>query len=242
MEFCKSRYELDYQNLENVHKKSENEIVRLTQDITEKERKYVQTSKEQLVYMKNIIGQKKKEHKELLDTYADLKSRRDKIAGAVEHGIRSVKDKYGSYSQVDLNGQTYEKYIVNMEIKLSACSKDELDADFSIESLSKEAGHLSMMLRDVEKVMDKYGIFADGADISVAVEDIEKLSEMTDKSVKAFEEYNSRMVDRKLEFDQEKNMLISMLNKLKSERLAEQMEENIIMQIYISQQEKKTEN
>ena len=38
MEFCKSRYELDYQNLENVHKKSENEIVRLTQDITEKER------------------------------------------------------------------------------------------------------------------------------------------------------------------------------------------------------------
>jgi predicted RNase H-like nuclease (RuvC/YqgF family) len=38
LEFCKSRYELDYQNLENVHKKSENEIVRLTQDITEKER------------------------------------------------------------------------------------------------------------------------------------------------------------------------------------------------------------
>ena len=38
LELCKSRYELDYQNLENVNKKSENEIVRLTQDITEKEK------------------------------------------------------------------------------------------------------------------------------------------------------------------------------------------------------------
>lgn len=52
MEICKNRHEQDYHNREKVHKKSENEIARLTQDITEKERN-IEELQTQLVESQN---------------------------------------------------------------------------------------------------------------------------------------------------------------------------------------------
>ena len=52
MEIRKNRHEQDYHNLEKVHKKSKNEIARLTQDITEKERN-IEELQTQLVESQN---------------------------------------------------------------------------------------------------------------------------------------------------------------------------------------------
>ena len=188
-------------------------------------------SKEELKALKNIldngaetIGQTERE-------LAKSKEVRDKLKGAVEHGILIIKEKYGDFERV-FTPEEMETIDLNSRLAESNLRIGELSD--SVKTIKDKLSHLDetgtefiIYKRDLDKIMER---------TKISVTDREKVWDDNDDFMEGlnalrerYEKYEKEVINRREELEHEKITLSDTLRAMSSFRLADEIRNNVVM-------------
>lgn len=193
-----------------------------------------ESSKDELMALKRNI----EVAKGLVDSYvaniAKLRSKKDRLEGAIAHGKAAMEEKYGEYRPAIVENGDYDGFISEKKQQGDAISNEIARVKESLLVLQKNSGKYTVLEKDVTKVMDRAGIVAteqdNYADYSMSESDfVETVGQVLEK----FERYTKDMSDKKSEFEHERQLLADTLRKLGAEPLAQEIKNSATMPINI---------
>lgn len=182
-------------------------------------------SKEELLQQKRRMEETSTQIKGLQTKIAALQSEKDKIEGAVMNGKEAVVQKYGVYERIVLKC-SYEEFVKHRQQALSDVDKKITDMKTEIGALESGRKRYDILLYDInrvltERVLNKYDrkYFDEGQDIC----------ERAKQAVKKFERFKNDIMDRKEEFEKEKNRLVNHLRQMNFQPLADEISFHALM-------------
>ena len=215
----KSLQAIDYKGLfvDDVKKKYE------ALEITE-------TSKEELLAIKQNIEKAKSRIDAYVVNISKLRSRKDRLEGAVVHGKAAMAEKYGEYAEVELPAGDYQAFIEEKKNQSRAIGAELEKIHLELTEIQKSEGRYAVLEKDVNKVIERAGIAVSEnmseSDYRLAETDFEeKISGVLDR----FEKYTRDMADRRQEFEHDRQLLADTLRKLGAEALADEIKRNTVM-------------
>ena len=189
-----------------------------------------ETSREELLEIK----QKIETAKSCVDSYvaniARLRSKKDRLEGAIAHGKSAMEEKYGEYRPVMVDNGDYKGFIEEKKKQGDAIDIELEKVKSSILLLQKNAGKYAVLEKDVSKVMERAGVTAmaqtDNPEYVMSEQDFEEtIARVLDR----FEKYTKDMSDKRAEFEHEKQLLADTLRRLSAEPLAEEVKNSVTM-------------
>ncbi len=188
-------------------------------------------SKEELKSYKAVLDNVSDTISQLEKEISDKKETRDKLFGAVEHGISAIEEKYGQFERFFDGG---EMETMDTDFKLKSFRSQISELDEKLKNLKQEMSHIEetgrefiIYKRDLDKIIESAGI---------TVTDREKVWDETgdfEKRLKAlserYEKYQREVIDRKEELEHEKITLSDTLKAMSAFRLADEIRNNVVM-------------
>lgn len=188
-------------------------------------------SKEELKALKNILDNAAETIGQTERELAKNKEVRDKLEGAVDHGILIIKEKYGDFERV-YTPDEMETIDVNGRLAESNLRIDEL-AD-SIKTIKDKLSHLDetgtefiIYKRDLDKIMERTKISV--TDREKVWDDNDDFMEELNALRERYEKYEKEVINRREELEREKITLSDTLKAMSSFRLADEIRNNVVM-------------
>ncbi len=189
-----------------------------------------ETSKEELMALKQNIEKAKNKIDAYIVNVSKLRSRKDRLEGAVTHGKAAMVEKYGEYTQIQLPSGDYQSFIEEKKNQSKAIETQLEKIRLDLVELQKNEGRYAVLEKDVNKVIERAGIVISETNIeddyTMSDKDFEeRISSVLDR----FEKYTKDMADRRQEFEHDRQLLADTLRKLGAEPLADEIKRNSVM-------------
>ena len=189
-----------------------------------------ETSKEELLAIKQNIERAKSRIDAYVVNISKLKSRKDRLEGAVTHGRAAMAEKYGEYIEPELPAGDYQAFIEEKKNQSRAIGVELEKIHLELTQIQKSEGRYAVLEKDVNKVIERAGIVVSENvsenDYRLTEADFEeKISGVLDR----FERYTKDMADRRQEFEHDRQLLADTLRKLGAEALADEIKRNTVM-------------
>lgn len=201
-------------------------------------------SREELKAFKAILDNAAGTIGQLEGELAKNKGVRDKLEGAVEHGILSITEKYGAFERffTDEEMETADTGTKLKEFRLRISELTE-----KLKAVKEKLSHLDetgrefiIYKRDLDKIMESAGItVTDGEKIW---EDNEDFGSKLKAVCERYEKYLKEVIDRKEGLEHEKLTLSDTLKAMSSVRLADEIRNNVVMPKSVGETEELMEN
>lgn len=191
-------------------------------------------SKEELLELKENIENAKAKLDSYVAKIAKLRSRKDRLEGAIAHGKAAMEEKYGQYTPVAVENGDFASFIEDKKLQVDAVGRELEKVREALLATQKNAGKYDVLKKDVAKVMDRAGIYAskqeDYSQYAMAEADFE---ETIGTVLEKFDKYTKDLSDKKSEFEQERGMLSDILRKLGAEGLSDEMKRSVSMPLNV---------
>ena len=189
-----------------------------------------ETSKEELMTLKQRIETAKVKNDAYAVNISKLRSRKDRLEGAVTHGKAAMIEKYGEYTVVELPSGDYRTFIEERKNQSKLIEAQLENIRLEAVALQKNEGRYAVLEKDVNKVMERAGIVVSNIQATdecwLSQADFEeKISNVLDR----FDKYTKDMADRRQEFEHDRQLLADTLRKLGAEPLADEIRMNSVM-------------
>lgn len=201
-------------------------------------------SREELKAFKTILDNLSHTIDQLERELAKNKGIRDKLEGAVEHGILTIKEKYGDFQRFFT---LEEMETVDTDIKLKECKLGINGLTEKLQVIKEELSKIDetgrdfiIYRRDLDKIIESAKISV--TDREKAWEDNGDFSLRLKAVCERYEKYQKEVIDRKEELEHEKLTLSDTLKAMSSFRLADEIRNNVVMPENISETEALMEN
>ncbi len=188
------------------------------------------TSKDELKALKQHIEQIKTKIDGLAVNISRLKSRKDRLEGAINHGKSAIEEKYGQYIEAEIPNGDFEAYIEEKKQTSEAVKSELQRVKQELSDIQKNEGRFGVLEKDIQKVIDKAGI-----NVSAYNVDKDTLLDQTDfeekisQVLEQYDKYVKDMNDRRQEFEHDRQLLADTLRKLGAEPLADEIKRNSAM-------------
>lgn len=192
------------------------------------------TSKDELLEHKKKIQEKSLQLKEIKKNIANLQSEMDKLEGAVNNGKEAIIQKYGNFENIVLNGVKPEDFISEKKQIIQNIDEQMAGMNENLKSIEDKKKKYELYLHDMEKVVTEELIHRYQEE---KVDYSENILENVEKSLMKYEKFHQDILERKDEFEQEKNQLISTLRLMNFTPLADELNINAIMPDSVSETE-----
>lgn len=197
---------------------------------------FTETSKDELKALKKQIEQIKTKLDGLAVNISRLRSRKDRLEGAINHGKSAMEEKYGQYIAAEIPNGDFEAYIEEKKLQSAAVGGELEKVKLELSTMQKNEGRFGVLEKDLQKVIDRAGINvsayeAGENDVLSQVDFEDKISEVLEK----YEKYTKDMNDRRQEFEHDRQLLADTLRKLGAEPLADEIKKNSVMPANISE-------
>lgn len=189
-----------------------------------------ETSREELVALKKNI----EEAKSRVDSYAiniaRLRSKKDRLEGAIAHGKSDMEEKYGQYMPVTVESGAYDTFIEEKKKQSSAIAVELEKVRSVIMETQKNSGKYTVLEKDIAKVMDKAGIVAkdEAPDMEYNMSEVD-FEENVGLALEKFDKYTRDIADKRSEFERDRQLLSDTLTKLGAQPLAMEIKTSALM-------------
>lgn len=189
-----------------------------------------ETSKEELFAIKQSIERAKSK----IDSYAinisKLRSRKDRLEGAVVHGKAAMVEKYGEYTEHELPAGDYQAYAEEKKNQGKAIGEELERIRHELIEIQKSEGRYAVLDKDMSKVIERAGIAVPESmselDLRMSEADFEqRINDVLDR----FDKYTRDTADRRQEFEHDRQLLSDTLRRLGAEALADEINRSSIM-------------
>ncbi|NLL93343.1 MAG: hypothetical protein GX225_04240 [Clostridiales bacterium] len=196
------------------------------------ENKMTEIPKDELKQIKRNIHELKSQLIKYENEESKLRSKKDKMAGSIEHGRNLVMEKYGEFNDMDMESSAFLEFISSNESKIGSLKDKKISLDIMLKRFSDNRQKNAILLRDIEKIITTAHINV-GSEERV-LEYTGDLEEKIGQIVEKYDKFLKEMYDKKEEFEKEKQMLVDILFKLGAEPLSEEIRQNVTMPESIS--------
>lgn len=189
-----------------------------------------ETSKDELIALKKNI----EEAKSRVDSYAvniaKLRSKKDRLEGAIAHGKAAMEEKYGEYKPVVIESGDYNAFIEEKKKQSNAIAVELEKVRSVIMETQKNSGKYAVLEKDITKVMDKAGIVAEDEpeNMEYTMSEID-FEENVSLALERFDKYTRDVADKRAEFDHDRQLLSDTLIKLGAQPLAMEIKTGAVM-------------
>ncbi len=191
------------------------------------EGKIKNTTKEELMANKKSLDVLDAETRKLLLQISSERSKRDKLEGAMNHGKSLVEEKYGEFVEIEISAYSYDTFISEKEAVLVDISNRLEEIKLNIKSVESMLKEYALYERDLDKIIQESNVDVSGKkltwDANTQIE--EKIKEVSSKHDK----FKREVYERKEEFSRERSQLVETLKFLKSNELAKEISDSVIM-------------
>lgn len=163
--------------------------------------------------------------RELTKTVEEVRANKDRLYGSVENAISSVKEKYGSFEEVDLKNRSYDTFVSEQQAILAQMKEKYASALSDLERIGHELKGLEDTRKDLERLMRvvrvNYNLtrdfYAGGLNLRQRFEELSEQYELLRRDE----------VRKKEEFEKNRDKLADILRELKAEPLADEVRYHI---------------
>lgn len=163
--------------------------------------------------------------RELTSTVEEVRANKNRLYGSVENAISSVKEKYGSFEEVDLKNRSYDTFVSEQQAILSQMKEKYAAAARDMERIGHELKGLDDTRKDLERLMRvvrvNYNLTRDfyAGEIN--------LRQRFDELSEQYERLRRDEVRKKEEFEKNRDKLADLLKELKADPLADEIRYHI---------------
>ncbi len=188
------------------------------------------TSKDELKALKQHIEQIKTKIDGLAVNISRLKSRKDRLEGAINHGKSAIEEKYGQYIEAEIPNGDFEAYIEEKKQTSEAVKSELQRVKQELSDIQKNEGRFGVLEKDIQKVIDKAGINVSAYNVDEnTLLDQTDFEEKISQVLEQYDKYVKDMNDRRQEFEHDRQLLADTLRKLGAEPLADEIKRNSAM-------------
>lgn len=193
-----------------------------------------ESTKEELLKIKQDIETAKSRVDSFALNIAKLKSKKDRLEGAIVHGKEAMTEKYGEYREVKVENGDYDSFIEEKKSQSDAVAAELLKVREEIFVMQKNSGKYAVLEKDITKVLERAGVtvteqMAEGeAENDYGMSEAE-FEERIGRVIERFEKYTRDISDKKSEFEHERQLLADTLRKLGAEPLSEEIKNSAVM-------------
>ena len=175
--------------------------------------------------LKEELAQLTGKIRELTKTVEEVRANKDRLYGSVENAISSVKEKYGSFEEVDLKDRSYDTFVNEQQAILAQMKEKYASALSDLERIGHELKSLEDTRKDLERLMRvvrvNYNLtrdfYAGGVNLRQRFEELSEQYELLRRDE----------VRKKEEFEKNRDKLADILRELKAEPLADEVRYHI---------------
>lgn len=196
------------------------------------------STKEELLKLKESIKEAKRKEESIAVNISKLKSKKDRLEGAIVHGKEAMIEKYGEYREVTVENGDYEGFVNDKKAKEEAINLQLSMIKEELLAATKNSGKYAVLEKDVKKVLERAGVViteqmeneADNYGISE-----NEFEERIARAIERFDRYTRDIADKKSEFEHDRQLLADTLRKLGAEPLSEEIKNSATMPANISE-------
>ena len=193
------------------------------------------TSSKELADIKQHSNTFKETKKRIRKSIQEMRSVRDKLQGKITHAISIITDKYGEFDKDSIKNEEINTFLNENGRILSSLEERFEKLASSIKSMENKAINLSVLKRDVIRLMTKSGIKPDiNAGIFDEDTDIEQECRKVSEQLDGFIDEKYKRAE---EFEREMSLLNETLKKLNAHELASEIRMNVSMPSDLSETE-----
>lgn len=111
------------------------------------------TSKEDLEALRNTLESMSREIQELSRTAASVRDNKNRLEGSVENAIGVVREKYGEFQEVEIQGRDYDRFMKEQEQLIASLQEQLARQNDEAQRLSKELDSAQDTRKDLERLM-----------------------------------------------------------------------------------------
>lgn len=170
-------------------------------------------------YMKNV--------REITEEIEKLRSVKDNLQGKISHLIGSISEKYG-YFQPDLvKAEEIDTFLNDNHIYLTKVENEINNINEKLKNLDENEIKYQVIRHDMDRLVEKLNISLDeNTDVIIEEIDIESQAQEIYKQVEKFIDERYR---RSEDFEREKMLLVSTLEKINAVELSREIRVNLVM-------------
>ena len=192
-----------------------------------------ESTKEELLKLKQDIETAKCRVDSFALNIAKLKSKKDRLEGAIVHGKEAMAQKYGEYREVKVENGDYESFIEEKKSQADAVAAELQTVREEISVMQKNSGKYAILEKDITKVLERAGIavteqMTEEAKNDYVISEAE-FEERISRAIERFEKYTRDISDKKSEFEHDRQLLADTLRKLGAETLSEEIKNSAVM-------------
>lgn len=189
-----------------------------------------ETSKDELKALKHRIEQIKTKIDGLAVNISRLRSRKDRLEGAITHGKVAMEEKYGQYVVADIPNGDFEAFIEDKKQSSAAITLELEKVKQEISIIEKNEGRFAVLEKDLQKVIDKANINVSAYNVDTnEIQSYEDFQERISDVLEKYDKYVKDMNDRRQEFEHDRQLLADTLRKLGAEPLSDEIKRNSTM-------------
>lgn len=192
--------------------------VKLLEERQEKGLNY-ETSKEELIRRKNVISDKSSELKKIKELVRRIRSEKDRLEGAVQHGRDAIVQKYGVFEPVNLQQMMVVDFLEEKQKNIKILEEQVRESREQIKETEQKAQKFSILLHDMERVVS--GKIQE--ETTELLPDTVNLEECVGQALKKYDQYQKKMQKNREDYEQAKTILAGELRKNGSAGLADEV-------------------
>lgn len=178
-----------------------------------------------LTQLKSDIASLTDKIREMTKTVEEARANKNRLFGSVENAISAVREKYGSFEEVDLKDRDYATFVNEQQNILARMKEKYASSVKEIERILREQKGVEDIRKDLERLMRvvrvNYNLTRDFyADDSHLRQRFDELSEQ-------YEQLRRDEGRKKEEFEKNRDKLVDVLRELKAYELADEVRYHI---------------
>ena len=198
-----------------------------------KNNELIHTSNQELSQIKGENIALRDKEKDIRRTLMDIRSEKDKLQGKINHEVATINEKYGEFNKDLIKNEEIHTFLNENEAILSELETRNTEFTALIKECEGKAVNLSILRRDVTKLMSKSDVKPDtGAGILDSDKDVEKECREISEKLDGFIEEKYKRAE---EFEKEMSLLTDTLKKLNAHELASEIRMNVSMPADLSE-------
>lgn len=157
----------------------------------------------------------------------DVRSKRDKSEGGINHAIKQIEDKYGAFNTDGIPEDNIREFIAQKIDAQASLGEKEKALQQTLKEQEDNSKRYELIKENIERIIENGKINVKQYD--GVMEDGVNLYEESKEIAKVYDEYVKKLYEKRQEFESNKKVLTDTLKMIGATLLADEIDKNIIM-------------